>query len=200
MPSRNQLNGMYPAGNMPVKLKWDKPSFDKAFAELEKELTSVVRGMTVMMWNSILIKTPQFYGRMAASWSYSIGSPEYYDRSSMVEHYQIDSPASYYIDREGNDQFGGLWRGHPAAIAIANDDNIGSDKKFKLGNTVYISNGVDHGEGYYAADVEQINIPLRQVNMPSAPLSRTVSMIEAKYGSGISARSAVELKNLRIGG
>jgi hypothetical protein len=156
--------------------------------------TNVVRGLTVRTFNGILSKTPQYLGRMAASWTYSIGAPQYIDRSSQVQPPAVKD-ISGFIDYG---EFTGLWRGHPLAIALANAASANRDSSFKLGDTVYISNGVNHGEGPYSQDIEDGNITLRSVNRPGAPVARTLDSIGAMYGNVSPARAAT-LKSLRIG-
>lgn len=179
-----------------VDFEWDEDSFEQAFAELEQECTLIIRGLSVLAWNQILQRTPQFAGGMAASWSYSLNTPQFYDRSNMVDPSLI-----------GAGLHNGRWevtnplrKGHPAAIEIANDDNVGSELPFKLGDTIYIANGVDHGEGPYSADVESGGVRLRAVNLPGAPVQRTMSQIEARWETDMSPQTADMLKQLRIGG
>ena len=166
----------------------------KAFAELEAELGDVARGLTVQVFNGILSKTPQYLGRMAASWTYSIGVPEYVDRSDLVEPPAVKGPSGF-IDYG---EFSGLWRGHPFAISIAGSANAGKDAAFRLGDKVYISNGVDHGEGPYSQAVEDGDVILRAVNRPGAPVSRTIDRIGVT-SQNISPLRARTLKSLRIG-
>lgn len=168
---------------------------DAAFAELEAELTNVARGLTVRTFNSILSRTPQYLGRMAASWTYSIGHPEYVNRSDRVDP-EAEKLASHRYRDLGS--FKGLYRGHPLAIAVANVANAGRDSAFRLGDVVYISNGVNHGEGAYSQDIEDGNITLRAENRPGAPVSRTLDFIGTFYRdtSPIKARA---LKSLHIG-
>ena len=168
---------------------------DAAFAELEAELTDVVRGMTVKIFNGFLSKTPQFMGRMTASWTYSLNVPEYVDRSSLVDP-EAEKLASHRFTNLGT--FKGLYRGHPLAIEIANAANVGKDNGFKLGQTVYLSNGVDHGEGPYAQDIEDGNIILRAENRPGAPVARTLDWASVAY-KDVTPTAARALKNLRIG-
>lgn len=177
--------------------EWERGTLDAAFAELERECGAVVRGLTVSLWNSVLKKTPQFAGGMAASWSYSIGAPQFYDRSNMID---VDSLAAGQ-DKNGRwSVVNPLRQGHMDAINIANDDNVGSESPFKLGDTVYLANGVDHGEGPYSFDVESGVVRLRSVNLPGAPLARSLDLITNRYGQDISPRVAERLKALRIGG
>jgi hypothetical protein len=168
---------------------------DQAFAELEAECEDVVRGLTVRVFNGTLSKTPQFLGRMTASWNYCLGTPEYSDRSNMVD------PLSEKLNSRVYSDFGtfkGLYRGHPLAIAIANQANKGKDRAFKLGMTVYLTNGVDHGEGGYASGIEDGSIKLRAVNRPGAPASRTLDWAGTYYRT-ITKAKASSLKALSIG-
>lgn len=170
---------------------------DAAFAELEAECTEVARGLTVRIWNGILSKTPQYEGRMAASWSYSIGAPEYVDRSALVSPDPTGqgdfTHLGYY--KHGVDP---IYKGHPVAIGVANSTNQGKDKAFKLGDTIYIANGVDHGEGAYSGAVEDGNVILRAENLPGAPVSRTLDWASV-YFNDISPQKAMSLKVLTIG-
>lgn len=168
---------------------------DVAFAELEAELTNVARGLMVRIWNGILSKTPQYLGRMAASWTFSVSEPQFVDRSALVDPAPEQTSANGFIDYG---QFGGLWRGHPAAIAIANSASAGKDRAFKLGDTVFISNGVNHGEGAYSQDVEDGNVILRAQNRPGAPISRTLDWASVYYND-ITPQKAASLKVLTIG-
>ena len=95
--------------------------------------------------------------------------------------------------------FRGLYRGHHAAIQIANDANKGKDSAFKLGDLVFLSNGVDHGEGPYSQDIEDGAIRLRPVNMPGQPAKRSIDLINARYGDGISTQQASRLRTKQIG-
>lgn len=167
---------------------------DAAFAELEAECTDIVRGLTVKVYNGILSKTPQYLGRMAASWSYSLGAPQFVDRSHLVQPPAVKGPSGF-IDYG---EFKGLWRGHPQAIAVAGAANAGKDSGFRLGMTVYISNGVNHGEGEYAGAAEDGDVILRAVNRPGAPVSRTLDDV-GKTHQNISPIRARTLKALRIG-
>lgn len=181
-----------------IDLSWD--NLDKAMKDLELEAAHVIRGLTVEAFNSILSKTPQFYGRMAASWTYSVGKPEFVDRSHLVQDPTEGKQSSRAYDDFGN--FRGLWRGHPAAIAIAKSASAGRDGRYRLGSTIYISNGVDHGEGPYSQMIENGEIRLRMVNRPGMPASRTVDQMVSRYGGqrGVTAYKGAVLKALRIGG
>ncbi len=173
--------------NLPVRWSADG-SFDKAFDELEKELEDVVRGLTVEVWNSILYRTPQFFGRMAASWSYSLDYPAFWDRSNMVAVGDTEEPGAVKS------------RGHLEAIAVARASSAGIDTRFRLGDEVFIANGVDHGEGPYSGAIEAGDVMLRPINRPGRPVTRTMDFIQSRYGndSGISANAAIRLKGLKL--
>lgn len=171
-----------------LELEWD--DIDFAFAEFEREeLRPIIRGMTVQLWNNILLFTPQFYGRMVASWNYTLNAPFYDDRSELV------SPERDFAGlRMAREQ------GHPAAIAIANRFNQGHEEGFVLGNDVWFANGVDHGEGEYSEWVETADQhKLRPENWPGHPVERSLAIIESLYGSEMTEQQASRLKNLRIG-
>lgn len=154
-----------------AELQWD--NLDAAFEQLEADLTNVARGLAVRAWDALLARTPQFYGRMTASWTFSLNSPVFVDRSDAAWAEQTDK-----ID-EG--PFAGLRQGHPVAIELANFYNAGRDKAFKLGDTVWFANGVDHGEGPYSQDVEDGNINLRAENLPGEPARRAIDWIGLRY-------------------
>ena len=180
---------------LPRNAVWlmSQASIDAAFAELEAECTEIVRGLTVRTWNSILSRTPQFLGRMTASWTYSLNSPQFVDRSSTIP---APSPEKNgFINYEN---FSGLWRGHPTAMAIANAASSGRDSQFKLGDTVWFSNGVNHGEGEYAGAVESGEVKLRSVNLPGEPVRRTLDFIGVFY-EHISPNKASTLKATHLG-
>lgn len=172
---------------------WD--DLDGAFEALEAELTPVVRGLAVEIWNDILRWTPQFYGRMAASWTFNLNSPVFVDRSEEV------SPEGLNQDRTRHNKFGefmGLRRGAPTAINIAQLFNVGNDRNFKLGDTIWIANGVDHGEGPYAGPIEEGAIPLRPANRPGAPVRRALDAASLRYAD-VPPVKVQYLKSLNLG-
>lgn len=175
---------------MEVELDWD--NFDEAFDSLEAEITNIVRGITVEVWNLILVRTPQFEGRMVASYTYSLNKPVFIDRSMEI------SP----VDEEGNaaaDHRRTFRAGSTTAINLANLESLGADGKFRLGDTVFISNGVDHGEGPYSQAIEDGDIVLRSVNRPGRPARRALDWIAARYGVEVAPSRVTYLKNLSIG-
>jgi hypothetical protein len=173
-----------------VELGWE--NLDVAFDELEQELTEVARGLTVRAFDSLLSRTPQFLGQMVASWTYSLNTPRFENRWQLAYAAQLERV-------EERDSFQGLWKGHPVAISIANAANAGNDAAFKLGDTVWFANGVDHGEGPYSEDVEVGNVQLRAVNLPGEPARRTMDWIGVRFGE-ISADQAQRLRERRLGG
>jgi len=171
--------------DMKATLKWS--NLDEAFGALEKTLGEVARGITVSAWKSVLRESPQFDGRMVASWTYSISRPIFEDRSFMVETLF-------------HDKLNPFEKGDAPAIRVANQANAGTDLQFRLGDKVYLSNGVNHGEGSYSGRIESGDIHLRAVNYPGKPVAETLMMIKARYADGVNARQAARLKNLSITG
>lgn len=160
---------------------------DKALASMRTRLDHVARGITVTTWNGLLHRSPQYSGRLVASWTYNVNTPVVVDRSKAV-------PALV-------PGVGPRRAGDPQAIAVANAASAGRELKFKLGDHAYLSNGANHGEGYYASAAERGDIRLRFVNMRSHPaVARTLASIESRYATGVNRRSAGQLAALKIGG
>lgn len=163
---------------------------DEAFDALTRECEQVVRGITVEAWNAVLRQTPQYYGRAVASWTYTIGRPVFVDRSGEIVPDEV---------AEDDDSFPVRSKGDPTAIGVANSFNIGADRVFKLGDTVWFANGVDHGEGPYSVALEVPHIRLRSANRPGQMVSRALDLMQSRYGHGVSAQSAQRLKGLSLG-
>jgi hypothetical protein len=163
-----------------VKVTAEWLNLDEAFASLEAECAQVIRGMSISMWKAILRYTPQFSGGMAASWSYSIGAPVYADRSDQVSVSGDAMPPIFHR------------KGDPEAIAVANSQGV-SRAPFKLGETVYIANGVGHAEA-----VESGDIRLRFVNMPGRPMMRGLALVSDRYSVDVSRAAAGQLKRLNF--
>lgn len=184
-----------------LELTLDTSDLDRAFDELSDELGQVARGMSVELWNMVLARTPQFAGRMAASWTYSLNAPVFVDRSGAIAM-ELDQMPSHLVGTDpytGDEVFGGRKRGDPEAIALANFASYGAEVEFKLGMTIWMANGVDHGEGAYSDAVETGKVRLRSVNRPGAPMQRSVDTINSRYGIDVSPGVAARLKSLRIG-
>lgn len=180
-----------------VTVDWDEASFDAAFDELERECEQIIRGMAVWLFDNILSRTPQFYGRMVASWSFSSGSPVFVDRSELIPEPAVLStddtmPTEY-------DEAAIKRKGDPAAIAIAIAENRGKDLSFKLGEIIWLANGADHGEGPYAALVEAGKVPLRRVNRPGNAVQRTLDIVSARFSEDVTPRAAATFKDTFIG-
>jgi hypothetical protein len=169
-----------------LDLSWR--GLDEEFARIEAELAATARGITVSVWKGILSRTPQWSGSMAASWTYSIGTPRTVDRSQLFKIAWAPGSVAPYK------------KGSSDAILVANESSHGADSTFKLGDTVYISNGAYSKElGRYAQMIEEGAIPLRGVNMPGTPVATTLEITSVKYGQGVSLAAAGQLKNLKIG-
>ena len=175
-----------------LTLSWD--NLDEAFASLEREVEDVVRGISVEVFHQITLRTPQYLGRMVASYTYSLNTPIAVDRSFLFGTY--DSTGEFVSHPWVQPQSKGSVR----AIALAGQYNQGRELKFKLGDTVYITNGVDHGEGGYSGAVESGAVKLRAVNRPGNAVHRAMVAIGAKYGKKVSHNAALKLRALQITG
>jgi hypothetical protein len=178
-------------GELRLDLGWK--GLDEAFEALEEECATVIRGISVEMWRFVLGQTPQFYGRMAASWTYSLGQPEFVNRSA-------EASAFYMATDDLEDGVVPMHKGSPAAIAIANAASAGREKDFRLGDTIWFANGVDHGEGSYSQALEDGEIHLRAANRPGAPARRAADMAQARYYNQVNPQRVEYLKSLKIGG
>lgn len=176
-----------------LEMRFDSGSLEKALQELaEKELAPVVKGLAQEVWSSILVKTPQMFGRLTASWSYSVNTPIVVDRSSMII-------SNEEADKAREEQGPFKYRGHPAAIRIAYSMNQGNASSFKLGDTIYFANGADHGEGPYSQAIEEADPQwLRRFNRPGAMVRRTAQAVQAKYENGFSEDQAERLKRYQL--
>jgi hypothetical protein len=177
-----------------ITVDFDEASLEKAFEELNKECSDIVRGLSIMLWYRILAETPQKFGRAAASWTYSYRAPLFIDRSHAVG-------IGHEIGDRDLDAEGMLWKGHPYAIDFATMIAAphANDPAYRLGTEIYFANGVDHGEGHYASDLEEGAIHLRSVNRPGAMVQRAIDYVHVRYSEDIGARQAGHLKNLRMG-
>lgn len=159
---------------------------DEAFAELEQECTEIVRGITVEIFNHTLHMSPQYFGRYVSSWTYKVGSPDFWTNPEF----------NYFIEDTGGIPIGR--KGDPEAIFSAVLHNAGREREFKLGDTVYISNGVDHGEGPYAEAIEDGTISLRDVNQPGRPLGRSIDRAGVWYATSVNPARVPALRAMRI--
>lgn len=160
-------------------VEWD--NLDQVMAELEAEITDIVRGFTVEIYYHTLKMSPQYFGRYVSNWTYQIGSPD----SWLNQEFDYEDEDSGYatIHKKGD------W----PAIESAVNHSKGRDSRFKLGDTVFISNNAGH-----ANDIETGRINLRVVNQPGRPLTRAIDRATTWYGNDMKAKHALELRAMRI--
>lgn len=159
---------------------------DEALEALEERVTGVARGLTVSLWDGVIRRTPQYEGRLVASWTYNLNSPICVDRSHLVPKLPNSGP---------------FRAGDAPAIAVANRFSAGKEQNFTLGDTVYICNGANHGEGPYAGPVETGQVRLRFENLWGHPaVKRTLDLMNARYAGGVPYAAGSQLLRLRIGG
>lgn len=167
-----------------IDASWD--NLDDAFKGLIDECSEVVRGLTVEIFQHTLQMSPQYFGRYVSSWTYRVGSPEFHTNDAF--NYDEESQGVVEIKRKGD----------PEAIFAAMAYNKGRDKAFKLGDTVYFANGVDHGEGPYAQDIEDGAIKLRMVNLPGRPVTRAIDRAAAWFANDMNPNHAAKYRALRM--
>ena len=167
-----------------ISTEWE--GLDAAFKDLVNECSDVVRGLTVEIFQHTLQMSPQSFGRYVSSWTYKVGSPDFYSNQTFV--YEAEDQGYAEIKRKGD----------PEAIFAAMAHNKGRDKAFKLGDTVYFANGVDHGEGPYAQGIEDGTIKLRMVNLPGRPVTRAIDRAAAWFANDMNPSHAAKYKALRM--
>lgn len=186
-----------------IDISVDIDGLDEAFDELEQEVAGIIRGISIELWNHILVETPQYYGRLAASWTYSLGTPVYVDRSKTME-FDIPHVSIQYVGVDkftGEEGFFGRRKGDPEAIGIANFASEGREVGFRLGQDIWLANGADHGEGAYSQEIEDAGSGrLRPVNQPGHAVARSIDALSIRYGDDITPLRAEQLQQLRIGG
>ena len=170
---------------MDISIAFD--NLDQAFEAMEEVLSAKAKEISLDLWDEVLKRTPQYEGRMAASWTYSINVPLFVDRSALVDNSLGNLGQSYTsVDLlSGEETFSGRRKGDKEAIAYANFASRFNSEQFRLGNTVWIANGVDHGEGPYSSEIENGGVRLRSVNRPGAPVRYAVDAIINRYGLNI---------------
>jgi hypothetical protein len=182
-----------------LELEWE--GLEEAFSELEQDCTDIVRGMTVWAWNTVLQQTPQWSGAMAVSWSYSLNSPHYEDRTHEAVNDTVEVDGKEMPLHQGR-EYSLLHKGYMPNIEVANAHSAGNDLPFRLGDTVYISNGVQ-SEDDYAQAIEDKNysvVNLRSANRPGAMMGRTLDRMQSMWNAnGVTPNAAQNLKLLKIG-
>lgn len=167
-----------------LDVKWE--NLDGAFAELEQEVTDIVRGITIESFHFLLRTSPQYYGRFVANWNYSLNTQNTSVNSAFqpkVAYWKTDEMNAQSIYKKGDEE----------AITYAMQNNAGVPDGFKLGDTVYFTNSVDHAD-----DLEEGRIQLRAVNMPGRPMKRTLDRISSWYSNDVNHSRTDTLKRLRM--
>lgn len=157
-------------------------NLDEAFAELEAECANVIRGMTVEIFHYVLQQSPQSRGRYVSSWQYSLNRPVFWTNPEFADNL----PETYM-------------KGNQPAIESALQANAGDDTPYKLGDTVYISNGAEGLEGEYGYLIEDGLINLRAENRGGIrPLGRAIDRAASWFANDVRPAHAAKLKATRI--
>ena len=156
-------------------------NLDAAFAELEAECADIVRGMTVEIFKYTLHLSPQSKGVFTSSWQYNLNRPVFWTNPEFAI-----TPQETYV------------KGSQPAIESALRANAGDDLPFKLGDTVYISNGAEGLDGEYGNLIEDQKMKLRAENRPGRPLGRAIDRAGTWFANTVNPKHAAELKAMRI--
>lgn len=180
-----------------LDVAFEKADLDSFFYELEETVEAAAIGIGVELFNNILNRSPQWSGSYVASWSISLNNPKFVDRSAealSLSPLRFD-PSIYDPDEPQKAPFS---RGSVEPINIALREAAGITQSFKLGDTIYISNGVtsrDPGwEDYnYGPDIESGHIDLRSVNRPGDAMKRSINYVMKIYAN-VTQYDAYKLK------
>ena len=163
-----------------LTVDWD--NLDEAFDRLvQDELTPIATGIIATAWKQVLSRSPQYHGRLVASWNYSINSIQFVNRADLWS--KGDVPVS---------------AGHPEAIQYANYMNRDKDSQFELGDVVFFTNAADHGDGAYGFMANVDENYLRPVNRPGRAVDMTLDYIQAMWGAGVPSSAVAKLKRMHI--
>lgn len=194
-----------PEIELELAFEWEANSFEDAFDELEDDVTNVIRGLSVDMWYGIVHRTPQAFGRMVVSWTYSLNRPLFVDRSHQAPPFSTHTIRNWVRNEDGSTEYldttfeaPAFHKGSLPAIRIANAINAGADELFKLGDEIFISNGANHGDGAYSGAVEYGEVKLRSINNPGNAVERTMTQVASRYSEDVSDAAADKLRKKKI--
>lgn len=158
----------------------------KRWEERAELLTQEVgRGISALVFNTVVQGSPQFSGDFAANWKYSVGEPDTSFESAGLRGDELfDAPHG---------------KGDSEAIEMAFTSQSGKEMQFKLGVPAYISNSAQHDE-LYAWKIWEGTIRFRPEN-PSVDLERDVKDALSAFAPGglITKAGALALVGMRIG-
>lgn len=172
-----------------IDIEWDKKQVEEALDALEGDVRQAIAGVAVELFNNIINRSPQYSGAYAASWTISSNEPKYINRRGQVEGTALkrDEDTGLFIEAP-------FQKGSVPAIDLALRESKGFSEAFRLGDTVWIANGVLNEEGEsYGPSIESGTINLRAVNRPGDALQRSLNFVVGRYGE-ISQQAVVKLK------
>lgn len=163
---------------------FDQAELTALMNELEEEVAAACIGLGIELFESILYRSPQSSGSYAASWTMSLNVPKAVDRRGMVP--ASEKTMTFNRGGPGYDLTVGIpySKGDLPAIELAMAASSGIKSAFRLGDTIWISNGVLNEEGEaYGMDIESGEMMLRAVNRPGDALARSCDYVIRQYGS-----------------
>ena len=144
---------------------------DKWLAELDEHLDQTFRGFCVSVYHYIVHETPQWTGHAAANWNLSVGSPDMSEDRTLM--FALDEAHRYPTPREGPSE-----KGHPRALALADQRNTGRDLDITVDTPVFITNAATDAQRQeyldYLESGSGSSRPLRGINMPGHMRERAI--------------------------
>lgn len=149
-------------------------NLDQFHAQVAAWIKSVEKGAELVAMNmahealrDVTKFGPQFSGQFVASWNLSVGTPD-------TTSYQPESVLR-------GDNVVPYKEGDPDAINVALGRNIGKLKGFKLGQSIFLTNEVEHDEPY-SWMIEENQIAFRPENPSKGrTLHRAASSLALDY-------------------
>lgn len=168
-------------------------TIDKWLEEVEKMATKFCRGVTVQIFEQILVNSVQYSGDFAGNWKYELNSitPEFKPGVAFTELEKTrvtwtqgkgDEKSGFFSAFMGIDEGGG---DPGVAVGYSLRSARGKDNAFKLGDTVYLHNSSVHDDAY-APGIETGTTKLR-VKQNYAPVERAYEAILNHVAGGASS-------------
>jgi hypothetical protein len=149
---------------------------DSWLLAVTQELEDTARGLGAQALRTLALYSAQYSGDFAANWKVSINNEPPPPFEEGVIHSRLDP--TYYGSKDTG-KFTPSIMGDPAAISHTLEQAAGRMSRFKLGDTIWLSNSARHDE-LYAWKIENNEIKFRPGNK-GEPVRRTLEEMRTNY-------------------
>lgn len=161
---------------------------DRWFTQRVQEAVGAAKGLAISALLDILKNSPQSTGDFVVNWNVSLNTPD----PTVWTQVGPQEPGGWRARREVYKQ------GDQPAQQEALARNADALSKFKLGDTIYLTNASVHDEAY-AVKIEDGAINFRDVNRNAdRPVGRALDRIGHQWGGIMSWRSAKKLSQKKL--